>query len=90
MIEYTQYAILFISPHLIAYWTVTAIIGDFSPSVRPAKPPLLNGKGNLRERLNTYAFKENSGHIKSYSRRGVASSVQLLAVCVYMAPISAI
>ena len=32
-------------------WRVTAIVGDFVPSVRPAKPPLLNGKGNLREDL---------------------------------------
>ena len=66
-------------------WRVTVIVSDICPSVSPGPPgPLLNGKCHRRERLinNRYAFKENSGHIMSYSCSSIVVAMQLLPVCV--------
>ena len=71
-------------------WRITAIVWRFlsvrpsvCPSIRP-NPPVLNGKGRLRESTHS----RHKGIVVMLSP-AQCSSVQLLPVCVYMAPTSA-
>ena len=66
--------------------------GDFCLSVHP-NPPVLKGKGRLRESMHLrYSYTQHKGivvmlHVSP--AQWCSSTVQLLPVCVYMAPTSA-
>ena len=67
----------------------TAIVWRFL-SVRPSvrrNPPVLNGKGRLRESTHS-RYTWHKGIVVMLSPAQWCSSVQLLPVCVYMAPTS--